>query len=182
MRKAALPVCLAIVSIALPAGVAANPDSGTTNGRAGASIVQPLRAVPLEVLSFGALSVGVSGDGEVSVSATSSATYSGSAAPACGAASDCAPHAARFAVSGQGNRAYRVQLPSRVSARGARTGQLLDVSRLSVRSDNRQAADGRGLLDTDGHDEFSVGGVLSVPAATRPDTFRAELAVSVSYD
>ncbi len=51
-----------------------------------------------------------------------------------------------------------------------------------MRSRNQPAEDWRGTLDTSGKDEFAIGGVLTVPAATRPDTFRAELAISVFYD
>lgn len=179
--KFARPLLLTIGAAALPSAAAA--DTSTAAGQASATVVEPLRTVPLDDLSFGTLTVGVATGGEVQVSAAgSSASYSGTAAPSCGLAMQCSPHAARFAVSGEANRSYRVQLPVLVQARGARTGQLLDVSRLVVRSQNRAVAHPRGLLDSEGGDEFTIGGRLTVPAATRPDTFRAEIAVSVSYD
>lgn len=181
MRKPALSCTLAVLLVALPANAAAEPSEAA--GRASATVVAPLQATSLDDLSFGALTVGPSSGGEVSVAANgSAAAYSGAVAPACGSAGECRPHVARFAVSGEADRTYRVQLPTQVVASGARTGQILDVSRLSVRSLNRPAMAGRGLLDNSGKDEFWIGGVLAVPPATRPDSFRAELVVSVFYD
>ena len=172
---------IACLLAALPVSVQANP--AVAAGQGTAAIIEPLSARPLQDLSFGTLSVGKNAGGEVRVASTASQVdYSGTVSPACGSAGACSPHPARFAVAGQPDRSYRVQLPSIVHARGSITGQELEVSALEMRSRNQPAENWRGTLDTSGKDEFAIGGVLTVPAATSPDTFRAELAISVFYD
>ncbi len=181
MRGARLSLIALAAFMALPGPVQAEP--AIAEGRVSATIVEPLRAVPLEDLTFGTLSVGREAGGEVRVSAaTSQAAYSGTAAPACAAATQCAPHAARFAVSGEADRAYRVEMPTDVFARGELTGQVLKVSALEIRSRNQPAANWRGTLDPSGKDEFAIGGTLTIPAATKADSFRADLAIAVFYD
>lgn len=152
------------------------------DGRASATVVEPVRIRLLEDLSFGAVTVGRQDGGEISISPGSSAAYSGSVAPLCGQSSDCDPHPARFAVSGEPGRTYRVQFPATVTARGRDTGQSLQVSSLTMISRSRPGADQRGAFDGDGRDLLEVGGVLAIPAGIRSDTFRAELSISVSYD
>ena len=181
MKLATFPGLIACVLAVIPISVQAEPGDG--KGQATATVIEPLSARPLQDLSFGTLTVGQGAGGEVRVASTASQVeYSGTASPACGASGACAPHPARFAVSGEAERAYRVQLPASVQARGSETGQELEVSALEMQSRNQPAEGWRGTLDSAGEDEFAIGGVLNVPAATRPDTFRAELAVSVFYD
>lgn len=181
MRKmAALLLALASwPSLACQAqGAGASED-----GRASATIVEPLRIRFVNDLSFGAVSVGRNAGGEVAISPTASgAAYSGSVGPHCTSGSECLPHPARIAVSGEPGRTYRVQMPASVTARGRDTGQVLNVSALVMASRNRPGADRGGALDQEGSDRIEIGGVLEVPAATHADIFRADLAISVSYD
>ncbi|MWV26590.1 DUF4402 domain-containing protein [Aurantiacibacter rhizosphaerae] len=181
MRLAATSAAIACLALIVPAAAQAN--LAEAQGRASATIIKPLSARPLQDLSFGTLTVGKSAGGEVRVSSSASqADYSGTVTPACGSLGGCQPHPALFAVTGEADRSYRVQLPGTIQARGSDSGQELAVSELEMRSQNQASQGWRGTLDAQGRDEFAIGGVLHVPAATRPDTFRAELAISVFYD
>ena len=164
-----------------PAAFAQNGE--TTLGRAEAEVVIPIRAVPLSDLSFGSIVVGSAGQGTVEVGPDGSPPrYINTARSLCSGESDCMPHRASFGVSGEPSRSYRVSLPGQIIAYGVRTGASLTVVSLEVRSANAPSAMGEGRLDNAGRDSFFVGGTLQVPAGTRPDVFRAELPVIVTYN
>ena len=158
-------------------------DGATAAGSAQAEVVTPISAVPLSDLSFGSIVIGFAGQGSVEVAPDGSPPrYINTARSLCSGETDCIPHRAFFAVSGEPNWSYRVSLPRQVMAYGVRTGIGLPVVDLDVRSFNAPSAMGEGRLDTAGRDSFFVGGTLQVPAGTRPDVFRAELPVIVTYD
>lgn len=167
--------------ISAPAAFAQN--GATTLGRAEAEVVIPIRAVPLSDLSFGSIVVGSAGQGTVEVGPDGSPPrYINTARSLCSGESDCMPHRASFGVSGEPSRSYRVSLPGQIIAYGVRTGASLTVVSLEVRSANAPSAMGEGRLDNAGRDSFFAGGTLQVPAGTRPDVFRAELPVIVTYN
>lgn len=155
------------------------------SGRAEAEVVVPIRAVRLADLSFGAIVVGAVGDGTVEVPPDGSPPrYSDAAKAGCSAQSECLPHPARFGVSGEPDRSYRISLPGSIMASGISTGAGLPVTNIVVRSQNDPADGGGagGRLDNAGQDIFFVGGTLRVPAGTRPDLFRADLSIIVTYN
>jgi len=171
-----------LAPFALAPAALAQPNA-QASGRATAQVVTPLRAVPRTDLSFGSLVVGVAAAGSVEVPADGSpARYVNTAKARCASGADCAPHRALFDVWGEPERSYRVALPEQVTAIGTRTGVGLPVGRIVMRSRNSSSPAGGGQLDNDGRDSFFVGGTLQVPAGTRPDTFRADLPVIVTYD
>lgn len=177
-------VAAAIVLSASLSPAVAQAQEMTASGRAAASVVRPLSATALADLSFGAISVGGSqaGGGQVTVAPQGTgATYAGSVRQQCSGNVACQPHPARFAVSGEAGRAYRVTLPATIEALGSRTGTGLTVAALALLSANRASASG-GQLDAGGSDNFTVGGTLLVTPGTPADTYRAEFAVTVSYD
>lgn len=180
-----LPALLPLAMV-IAAAVPAKAQPGSTDqaaGRAQATVVQALRAVPLADLSFGAIVVGGAGDGVVTIAPVQSqASYGGSVRPSCGGNSNCVPHAASFAVYGEEGRIYRVSLPAQVLASGDRTDRVLLVQNLAMRSRNQPATSNGGRLDQHGEDRFEIGGTLHVPSGTKPDIFRADLPVTVSYD
>lgn len=156
----------------------------TASGSAAASVVRPLSAMAEADLSFGAISLGTgqaAGGNVVVAPQGGAATYGGSVRQICGGNSACQPHPARFAVSGEADRAYRVTLPTTVVAIGTRSGAGLAVADLALLSRNSAGASG-GLLDASGSDSFTVGGTLQVLPGTQADTYRAEFAVTVAYD
>lgn len=153
------------------------------SGRAEAEVVVPLRAVPLADLSFGSIVVGASGEGSVEVAPDGSPPrFANAARSGCSGQAECFAHPARFGISGEPDRSYRVSLPGSIVASGIRTGVGLPVTDIQVRSLNDPTGKGEGRLDNAGRDVFFVGGTLRVPAGTRPDLFRADLSVIVTYN
>jgi hypothetical protein len=152
-------------------------------GIAQAEVVKPVRVISLADLSFGSIAVSSNAAGTVRVAADGSpAAYERAARPECTGQAQCAPHRASFDVTGEAGRAYSVALPASVTAIGQRTGAPLLVGALEMYSLNAPSLQSRGLLNESGRDTFFVGGVLQLPAGTRPDLFRAELSVTVSYN
>ena len=162
----------------------AHAQSGqSAQGSASAEVVEPIRAVSLADLSFGAISVARGGAGQVEVDPDGSTVrYLQAARPQCGGGGGCTPHPGSFAVFGAANQTYSVSLPFQIIARGRQTGRGLVVGDLETRSVNAAAQASGGRLDRHGRDTFFVGGTLSVPAGTPSDIFTAELPVTVSYN
>ncbi|MBI1402874.1 MAG: DUF4402 domain-containing protein [Porphyrobacter sp.] len=179
-----LPALLAAAwGLTAPPALAEPGSTTAATGRAEAEVVVPITAVSLADLSFGAIVLSASGEGSVTVAADGSApTYANAARAGCSGRTDCAPHPARFGVTGEPDRSYRVTLPGAIVAYGVRTGVGLPVSGLVMRSLNDPGGAGEGRLDNRGRDTFQVGGTLRVPAGTRPDLFRADLSVIVAYN
>jgi hypothetical protein len=160
----------------------AQPGAQTT-GSAQAEVVIPISTVPLADLSFGSIMIGPAGSGTVEVAPDGAPPrYANTARSICSGEADCAPHPAHFAVSGDPNRSYLVSLPDRIVAYGVQIGAGLPVIAMTMRSVNAPSVTNRGQLDSAGRDSFFVGGVLQVPGGTRPDVFRAELPVIVTYN
>lgn len=182
-RALAIGTIGAACSLASPA--AAEPgQTGTAQGWATASVIDPLHAVQEQDLSFGAVTASPTTSGEVTVDPSGgTASFHGGAQAACPgtAATICTAHPARFAVSGEALRTYTIDLPDQIVAQGQRTGTSLVVSNLISRSRNRPDLERGGALDLYGKDTFTIGGTLAVPAGTRSDIFRADLPVLVQY-
>lgn len=179
--------CWLGVAGALSATAASAQSGGQSaaqaSGRAEAEVVVAIRAGPLADLSFGSITIGSSGEGSIVVAADGSPPrYVNAARSGCSGQTECEAHRARFAVSGDPDRSYRVALPGAIVATGRMTGVGLPVTDLAVRSQNDSAASGEGRLDRTGRDVFFVGGTLRIPPGTRPDVFRAELSVIVNYN
>lgn len=176
---------MALAAAVLPAfSVPALAQPGTqTIGSAQAEVVIPIRAAPLSDLSFGSLVIGPEGAGTVEVSPDGTPPrYANTARSGCSGAEDCTPHPAHFEVSGEPGRSYLVHLPDQIIAYGLRTGASLPVIALTMRSTNAPSVMSGGRLDNDGRDNFFIGGIVQVPGGTRPDVFRAELPVIVTYN
>jgi hypothetical protein len=171
---------VALLALSSPAMAQAGP---TATGRAQAEVVIPISAVSLRDLSFGSIVIGPAGTGTVEVGPDGGPPrYANTARAGCSGATDCLPHRASFEVSGDPNRSYLVSLPERLFAYGVQTGARLPVIGIAMRSANVPSVTSGGRLDNAGRDRFFVGGVLQVPGGTRPDVFRAELPVIVTYN
>lgn len=135
-------------------------------------------------LSFGriALSGNAAAGGTVTIDPRGGLpSFTGAAQAVCGAEPACQPHPARFAVSGEPGRAYRVVLPVSVEARGQHSAARLTVHTLTMHSLS-PAENASGRLDAEGEGAFAVGGTLSVPAQALPDIYHASVPVTVTYD
>lgn len=175
----------AVLLLAAMGGQAAAAGlSASATGIARAEVTAPLVATREADLDFGAI-FATTAAGTVVLAADGTAGYTGGVRPAC-VAGACRPlHPAAFAVAGEGGRAYLVTVPASIIATGtARDGTSappLAVAGLTVRTASRPAAGPAGLLDATGRDRFQVGGTLHVPAGIPAASYRASIAVMVTY-
>ena len=154
-------------------------------GTASARVIAPLTTMPVADLDFGTVGVSGGGGGSVIVGpAEDGAAYTGSARAVCGQGTGCPrPHPARFDVSGEAGRTYRVALPRSVSARAdVASAPDLEVAGLALRTVSQPATANRGSLDAAGRDAFSVGGTLVLPRGAVPARYRAQIEVVVTYE
>ena len=181
VSQSALVAGLAVV-IAMPGVCVAGPKA-TEAGRASATVVEPIRAAPLQDLSFGSVTLRTAEGGSVEIYPDGSAPqYRDGSGPACPPESQCAARRGSFEFRGEPNRTYRLELPDLLEVRGIVTGATLLVGGITTRSDSGSGQPGTGQLDTAGRDILFVGGRLELPAGTAADRFRANLPITVSYD
>lgn len=167
-----------LLLIASP-GVAATADA---SGTATATVIQPLRVVAVADMEFGIIIHIPGTGGTVTVSPkTPGAIYTGGTS--CGGADCGASHSARFAVSGEPQRNYSIQLPTSVIATGTATAPGAAAPSLTVGALTLRATSGSGApsLDINGKDQFEVGGTVTVPPDLPPARYRASFSVMVSY-
>jgi len=180
----ALPIWLLGV-LAAPQAAQAASNTATATGIALATIIQPITVQMRANLDFGMVASAVSGSGTVIISpATGSASYAGSAAPACAAAPCPKPHPAQFAVRGEAGRAYTIALPASVTLTNSpQSGDstALTVNMLTVRTHSRPAAGNAGLLDAAGADSFELGGTLILTPGLPSARYQVSVPVMVTY-
>lgn len=163
---------LSMCAFAAPVGTAE-----TVTATASVRIVTPLTVSKLAALDFGTLHAGAR-DGDVVISPSGSiATHGG-----VGIAADVAPHPARFAINGDPNRDYRINLPVQAIASGMRdAADVLVADEFSARSMNVGGVTAMGRLDTHGADEITVGARVVVPASARADHYTVDVPITVDY-
>jgi hypothetical protein len=175
----ALLICgTALVAVA--PGARAAPASAA--GVATATVIRPLSVIAITDMDFGTITHLPGTGGTVTVSPwAAGASFVGGTSAVC-AGSDCAvAHAARFAVSGEPQRNYAIQLPTTVTATATAPGTVapsLTVGGLTMRT---AGGNGAPRLDGGGADRFEVGGTITLPADLPPAHYRASFAVIVSY-
>jgi hypothetical protein len=181
MRWRAPVVAAALV---LAAGAApAHAASSHAAGFASATVVRPLRVVATADMDFGTITHLPGTSGTVTVSpGMAGAVYAGGAGAACAGADCGSAHSAGFAVTGEPQRNYTIQLPASVIASGTASdpGQVappLVVGNLTMRTASKDGP----RLDASGADHFEVGGTIVLPADLPPARYRASFAVIVTY-
>ena len=176
-------VALGIFALASSASPAV-ARSSTAPGIAMATVIRPLRVIATADMDFGTIThlPGISGTVTVTPR-VAGAAFSGGAGAGCAGADCAAAHAARFAVSGEPQRDYVIQLPASVTATGTasnpgNTAPPLTVSGLTIRTISGGQTP---QLDASGADDFEVGGTIALPADLPPARYRATFAVMVNY-
>jgi hypothetical protein len=181
LTKAALAwgVLTAVMSgTSIPAKAAGN--SAQAGGFAQATIVAPISAEELADLDFGTVASNPARGGTIAIpSGGGAARYSGGVRNGCPGSKCPLAHAARFAVSGEANRAYAVSTPRSLRVGG--NGPALLVNSIEVRTDSRPGSGPHGMLGEKGGDGFSVGAVLGVPAGLPPAHYRVSIPVTLNY-
>lgn len=166
------------------AAAASTAASSTAAGLAAATVIRPLSVVATADMDFGTITHLPGTSGTVTVTAgAAGATFSGGAGPGCAGADCAAAHAARFAVSGEPQRNYTIQLPASVIATGSAADPGTSVPPLVVGGLTIRTAGGSSApqLDAGGADHFEVGGTITLPADLPPARYRASFAVMVTY-
>jgi len=164
----------------------AAPTGQTSNatGAAAAQVVKPIAAVSLADLDFGLVSSDTAGSVTI-VAGEKTARYSGGARRACDQAQTCpAEHPARFLVTGESGRSYRVAVPDRLTISGAQgdgQGATLFAVALTVKTASRSADGPEGTLDAQGSDTFEIGGTLRLPAMHETARYTVSVPVIVTY-
>ncbi len=181
-RSVAVAILAAAIAI-VPGSAMADAGSATASGQATARVTRPIAVNGIDNLDFGMIAS--SGSGTVIVGAASGvASYGGSARQACVGAVPCPqPHAARFEVTGERSRNYRISVPDelRIAGPGSERAVLL-VSGFTVRSASQPDAGPHGRLDSFGSDSFAVGGTLNISATLPPGHYAVNIPVRVTYD
>ena len=192
---AARPLILAAVMgtmVAAPA-LAASGNTASATGMASATIVQPIAVAELADLDFGNVAsdgAGALGAGSVTVAPTiAGATYTGPSRKACDTGLDCPdPHAARFVVTGEANRAYAITVPAELTiaprplaSDATNVPAALVIDNIQARATSRAGDGSVGLLDAAGRDYFEIGGRLQLPAGLPPARYSTAILVLVAY-
>lgn len=190
IRNAILNVASAAVFSAAvlgSAGTALAAPTGQTSqatGAAAAQVVRPIAAVSLADLDFGLVSSDAAGSVTV-VAGEKTARYAGGARRACDQAQACpAEHPARFLVTGESGRSYRVAVPDRLTISGMQgdaQGPTLFAVALTVKTASRSADGTEGTLDAQGSDTFEIGGTLRLPAKHDAARYTVSVPVIVTY-
>ena len=160
-------------------------------GLAQATVMQPIAVIATADLDFGIVVNDVSSSaGSAIFSSSAVLVYAGGAQSGCNPGSACpSPHRARFVVTGEQGRAYRVTTPASLTVKGVPIGAVpgatpppaLKVDRLTVWMVGASAARPDGTLGQDGSSTFEIGGRLSIPLAAAAARYQADIPVVVTY-
>lgn len=180
MRRPLRALGVACSASAAAGSVVAGAQGATASGSAAAQVVAPITLTREADLDFGTIAVAPLGAGSVTVAPLGgAAVYAGSAGAICG--STCAPpHPARFAVTGEGGRSYRVTVPASLAIAAPDGAAGITVDSLVV-SSTSQPGSAAGVLTEGGSDTFAVGGTLRLPSQAPPGRYTAQVPVIVSY-
>jgi Domain of unknown function (DUF4402) len=172
---AAATLCAALLS-----GHALAQDGSVA--RSSLSVVVPLAVTPEEDLDFGRLH-GTPIGGSVLIDAAGNVVDTNIQRLGDGNGDD-RPNRGRFAIVGEPNRAYRVSLPTSLSAsRLPPEGDAaLTADNLGARMSNTESVGAIGHLDADGGDTVHVFGRLVVPPMSQAGRYAVQVPVTVSYD
>lgn len=180
LRGPVLAGCAALLAVASSA--CARPSTAT--GLATATVIRPLSVSATADMDFGTITHAPGSSGTVTVTpGAAGATFADGAGAGCAGADCAAAHAARFAVSGEPNRNYTIQLPASITAAGTANDPGTTAPPLIVGSLTMRSTSGGTVprLDASGADGFDVGGTITLPADLPPARYRASFAVMVNY-
>ena len=186
VRAGAAAAAFAVVIAGMASPAVASGNSAAADGEARATIVTAVAATEIADLDFGGIASNPAQGGAVAIPAgTDRARYTGGARSSCNAAHCPSAHPARFAVTGEANRAYAVWTPASMPVEGilaaGGAARTLTVTGIEVRTDSRPDSGAHGQLDAAGADGFGVGGTLQVPAGLSPAHYRVSIPVMLTY-
>jgi hypothetical protein len=140
-----------------------------------AAVVQDIRIVRQEPLSFGAI-LQADTPGTVTVTSGGQRNHQGNLK-----LGNEAYQPAYFEIQGQKNQSYHVSIPTELYFKVAGGQMSLRVDNLKMESRNAPGTSDLGYLDGTGQDRLAIGGTLNVPANVEPGIYKGFVPISVSY-
>jgi len=168
-------IAAAALMIMAAAAAAQAQGSNSASVTVSATVVQALTITGKTALDFGTVLPG-SGEGKVVVTAQSERKASGKVVMQDGGFA-----AARFTINGTAGRSYVVNTPDTLVFHVEGGKADLQVTDFTTYSKNSRSSDKRGLLDSNGRDELTVGGTLNVPANVVPGRYKGDVPITVAY-
>jgi hypothetical protein len=147
---------------------------------AGAKLVIPMTLTQTSPLHFGTINVLTGVGGTVTLPSYSTTREFGTGV----AASAVAPTAtnAAYTVAGTKSTTYGLTLPSTITVTAVGGSTTMTIGTLKARFNGAVADAITSTLDADGADNFTVGGILTVPAAAPGGNYAGTFAVTVDYN
>ena len=172
------------VAILMMAGfsmkVMAQTSATVTGTTAGAKLIVPMTLTETGVLHFGTINILAGVGGDVTLP-TSSLIRTFDAGVSASAVAPVATHAT-YNVTGTKNVTYHLTLPATITVTetflGVASMSIVPAARFNVASKDATES----TLSSTGTDNFTVGGVLTVPAAAVGGIYAGTFNVTVDYN
>lgn len=174
----------AFLAASFSSPTSAAPGDTSATGTSQASIVKPLQVRNISPLKFGSIETDGLQAGKVIIRPDNAQRrfVGGAHASECLDGTNCEIRRARFAITGQEGRRYRITLPEIVPATSlASQGTDLRVTDLTVSTKNGITTNNMSRLDYNGKDTAYIGGTLRVGTDAEPGSYTAQIDVIVTY-
>lgn len=166
-----------------------NTHADVTGTAAGAVLIVPMGLSETSPLHFGTIVLTTTAGGTVVLPSNSlTRGFTGGVAAAASTVNQLAViKNAAFHVTGTRNETYALTLPSTITITETNggVGATMTISALKVTftgGEEVTAVAATSLLNTDGEDDFSVGGTLTVPATPVGGVYAGTFDTSVDYN
>ena len=169
--KRIVPATLAALAFAMTAGASHAQASATQTTTGTSTIIQPISITSSTGLAFGTVIRPASGNGSVTIDATTGArTFSGTVAGMTSTTSRAA-----YTVSGEGGMNYSISVPVNFNLTGPSTIQVF----LTPTATSGTLS---GSLGGPGTSTFGVGGNFMISNGTQTGVYSGTFNVTVSYN
>ncbi len=181
MKKSFLLFAAIAMSVSFSTAVMAQTSATVTGTTAGAKLIVPMTLTETGVLHFGTINILAGAGGTVTLP-SNSLTRSFTAGVSASAVAPVATHAA-YNVTGTKNVTYALTLPGTIEVKET----LLNIATMSIGTltarFNGAGSDAiTSTLSGSGTDNFTVGGVLTVPASAVGGIYAGVFNVTVDYN
>ena len=168
------------MALALVAGQAMAQSSASLSTTGSAQIIQPITLSKGKDLQFGVLVRPAAGNtgGTVTINADGSRSF-GTGNSLAGLSTP-APSAATFTVGGEPSHSYKINVPASMTMTGG--ANTITVTLTAYNKNGVAITNSSGTLDTNGADNFSVGGSFALSSATPTGSYTGTFNTQVSYE
>jgi hypothetical protein len=185
IKKTMKKILIILVAIVLMAGysniVKAQSSATVTGVTAGAVLITPMTITKTADLHFGTINVLAGSGGTVTL--PSSSTVRVFSAGVSASAVNPQPTNAAFNVTGTKNETYALTLPSTITVtETVGNTATMTISSLTARFNGAGADATTSTLSTNGTDNFTLGGTLTVAASQVAGIYAGTFNVTVDYN